>query len=109
MYEVVHHPATGKTIGVRRLSDGAQLNLNGSSPGLTEFLQWNAKQAKPLSLADVAPPEIPWDEKRRAAYQAETDPLLAEALYDKFELKDETKFNQWIAAVKAIKSRYPIQ
>src|SRR5690554_927741 len=45
---------------------------------------------------------------RRAAYVAESDPLRAEADYDALINGTEPNYTAWMAAVEAIKARYPL-
>ncbi|HTO17693.1 MAG TPA: hypothetical protein VL129_00900 [Pseudomonas sp.] len=45
---------------------------------------------------------------RRAAYVAESDPLRAEADYDALINGTAPDYTAWIAAVEAIKARYPL-
>ncbi|WP_426234715.1 hypothetical protein [Pseudomonas sp. TWP3-2] len=46
--------------------------------------------------------------QRRAAYQAESDPLRLEIAYDAMMQGLEPDFTPWKASVTAIKSRYPL-
>lgn len=45
---------------------------------------------------------------RRAAYTAESDRLKFEAEYDALAAGTEPDYSAWIAAVAAIKERYPL-
>mgnify|MGYP001301195200 CR=1 FL=1 len=45
---------------------------------------------------------------RRAAYVAESDPLKNEADYDALVNGTEPDYSAWLAAVAAIKARYPL-
>ncbi|UVL53931.1 hypothetical protein [Pseudomonas sp. B21-035] len=45
---------------------------------------------------------------RRAAYAAESDRLKFEAEYDALAAGTEPDYSAWIAAVAAIKERYPL-
>jgi len=55
----------------------------------------------PLALEQV-------QELRRAAYVAESDPLKNEADYDALVNGTEPDYSAWLAAVAAIKARYPL-
>ena len=46
--------------------------------------------------------------RRRAAYVAESDPLKTEAEYDAMVNEAEPDYTAWLAAVAAIKERYPL-
>lgn len=46
--------------------------------------------------------------QRRAAYQAESDPLRLEIAYDALSQGLEPDFSPWVASVAAIKARYPL-
>lgn len=46
--------------------------------------------------------------RRRAAYVAESDPLKTEAEYDAMINDAEPDYTAWLAAVAAIKERYPL-
>lgn len=46
--------------------------------------------------------------QRRAAYVAESDPLKTEAEYDALLAGTEPDYTAWMAAVEAIKARYPL-
>ncbi|ASA32999.1 TPA: hypothetical protein JIR03_17890 [Acinetobacter baumannii] len=46
--------------------------------------------------------------QRRQAYRAESDPLRMEAEYDAFAAGTEPDLAAWVAAVQAIKARYPL-
>lgn len=45
---------------------------------------------------------------RRAAYQAESDPIRLEIAYDALSQGLEPDFSPWVASVAAIKARYPL-
>lgn len=45
---------------------------------------------------------------RRAAYQAESDPLRLEIAYDALSQGLEPDFTAWVTSVAAIKARYPL-
>ena len=84
-----------------------------------KIIKWNVSKlgpqpdekflaAKAIELA----PQIALMEcldKRRAAYQAESDPLLPEALYDRFVRSDMVKWGLWADKVSEIKTRYPLE
>ena len=61
----------------------------------------------------VTPPSVPLtleqvQSLRRAAYVAEADPLKNEADYDAILNGTEPNYTAWLAAVAAIKARYPL-
>jgi hypothetical protein len=45
---------------------------------------------------------------RRAAYQAESDPVRLEIAYDALSQGLEPDFTPWVTSVAAIKARYPL-
>ncbi|HBO3641548.1 MULTISPECIES: hypothetical protein [Bacteria] len=45
---------------------------------------------------------------RRQAYRTESDPLRLEAEYDAIATGTEPDLEAWVAAVQAIKERYPL-
>ena len=45
---------------------------------------------------------------RRAAYQAESDPLRFELEYDALVIGAELDYSAWLASVAAIKARFPL-
>lgn len=67
---------------------------------------------------DIAPyvaPVIPLEERiaqvqalRLAAYRAESDQLKIAAEFDALQSGVQADYSQWIAAVEAIKQRYPL-
>lgn len=66
-------------------------------------------------IADLPKPEIGYEDllaeahaMRRAAYVAESDPLRNEADYDAVVNGTEPDYTAWLAAVAAIKARYPL-
>ncbi|MBG7255674.1 hypothetical protein I5J23_19860 [Pseudomonas aeruginosa] len=46
--------------------------------------------------------------QRRQAYRAESDPLRLEAEFDAIAAGTEPDLAAWVAAVQAIKARYPL-
>ncbi|HCF6616283.1 TPA: hypothetical protein NII48_003062 [Pseudomonas aeruginosa] len=46
--------------------------------------------------------------QRRQAYRDEADPLRLEAEYDAIATGTEPDLSAWVAAVQAIKERYPL-
>jgi len=46
--------------------------------------------------------------QRRAAYQAESDPLRLEIAYDALSQGHEPDYSPWVESVAAIKARYPL-
>ena len=55
----------------------------------------------PLTLSQI-------QELRRAAYAAESDPIKNEADYDALIAGTAADYTAWMAAVEAIKARYPL-
>ncbi|HII0585655.1 TPA: hypothetical protein ACYSD5_007314, partial [Pseudomonas aeruginosa] len=47
-------------------------------------------------------------ELRRQAYRTESDPLRLEAEFDAIATGTEPDLEAWVAAVQAIKERYPL-
>lgn len=61
--------------------------------------------------AHLAPPPLTTEqvhEHRRAAYAAESDPLKIEAEHDAIKAGTAPDYTAWLAAVAAIKARYPL-
>jgi hypothetical protein len=79
-YTLVHAPS-GKLLAVTRAADGASIPLTPGNRDYQEFLNWNARQAAPLSLADRAP-DVP-DPKVSARQQlADSDAGMSRVLED---------------------------
>ena len=81
------------------------------APEIRDLLN-RAAELLELRKKELAPKElIGYAAKRQAAYVAESDPLLLEALYDRNIIfgppGDPVKFNVWVAKVTAIKARFP--
>lgn len=62
---------------------------------------WVTPTPEPLTFEQV-------QALRRAAYVAESDPIKNEADYDALINGTEPDYTAWIAAVEAIKARYPL-
>lgn len=78
---------------------------------------WITPGMVPMSAAEIDahlnPPLAPLTLEqvqgmRRAAYAAESDPLKNEAEYDALLHGTEPDYTAWLAAVEAIKARYPL-
>lgn len=61
-----------------------------------------------LNPLPVPPTPEQIQEFRRRAYSAESDPLKNEAEYDALVNGTEPDYTAWMAAVEAIKARYPL-
>lgn len=79
--------------------------------------QWGAPELVEMSPEEVEahlnPPIVPPTleqirELRRAAYVAESDPIKNEADYDALVNGTAPDYTAWMAAVEAIKARYPL-
>lgn len=62
---------------------------------------WVTLEPQPLTLEQV-------HALRRAAYAAESDPIKNEADYDSMVSGTAPDYTAWMAAVEAIKARYPL-
>lgn len=63
--------------------------------------EWVTPEPVPLTLEQL-------QELRRRAYAAESDPLKNEADYDSLVHGTAPDYTAWMAAVEAIKARYPL-
>lgn len=75
-----------------------QMLIDGQAGPIAPYIQ---SEPVPLTLEEV-------QALRRAAYVAESDPLKNEADYDALINGTEPDYTAWIAAVEAIKARYPL-
>ncbi|RUI34533.1 hypothetical protein [Pseudomonas aeruginosa] len=81
------------------------------------FAEWDGSLEEAAVLAGVPVGDLAFhpddalaevQELRREAYRAEADPLRLEAEYDAIAAGTEPDLSDWVAAVKAIKTRYPL-
>ncbi|WP_400589626.1 hypothetical protein [Pseudomonas aeruginosa] len=81
------------------------------------FAVWGGTLEEAAALAGVPVEDMSFhpddelaevQELRRQAYRDEADPLRLEAEFDAIAAGTEPDLSQWVAAVKAIKERYPI-
>lgn len=79
--------------------------------------QWGAPELVEMAPEEVEahlnPPPTPLtleqvQDMRRRAYAAESDPIKNEADYDALVSDTAPDYTAWIAAVEAIKARYPL-
>ena len=75
-----------------------QLLLDGQFGEIAPYVE---PEPVPLTLEQI-------QDLRRAAYVAESDPIKNEADYDALLNGTEPDYTAWIAAVEAIKARYPL-
>ena len=82
-----------------------------------ERQEWGAPELVEMTPEEVDahlnPPPVPLtleqiQELRRRAYVTESDPLKNEADYDALINGTEPDYTEWLAAVAAIKDRYPL-
>ncbi|AYW66307.1 hypothetical protein [Pseudomonas aeruginosa] len=81
------------------------------------FAEWDGTLDEAAALAGVPVGDLSFHpddllaevhELRRQAYRLEADPLRMEAEYDAFAAGTEPDLSAWVAAVQAIKERYPL-
>lgn len=75
-----------------------QLLLDGQFGAIASYVE---PDPVPLTLEQI-------QDLRRAAYAAESDPIKAEADYDALLTGTDPDYTAWLAAVAAIKARYPL-
>ena len=75
-----------------------QLLLDGQFGEIAPYVE---PEPVPLTLEQI-------QDLRRAAYVAESDPLRNEADYDALVSGTAPDYTAWVAAVEAIKARYPL-
>lgn len=75
-----------------------QLLLDGQFGEIAPYVE---PEPVPLTLEQI-------QNLRRAAYVAESDPIKNEAEYDALVNGSEPDYTAWMAAVEAIKARYPL-
>ena len=96
MYQLLPDTPMGAANTIKRIADNAFFPFDHP-----EYLKWLAEGNEPLP-ADSAPAPAPDTEAlRKAAYREESDPL-----FFKWQRGEATEA-EWIAAVNAIKARYP--
>ncbi|MEV1592641.1 hypothetical protein ABZQ60_16840 [Pseudomonas aeruginosa] len=81
------------------------------------FAEWAGSLDEAAALAGVPVDDLAFhpddvlaevQELRRQAYRTESDPLRLEAEYDAIAAGTEPDLSAWVAAVQAIKARYPL-
>ncbi|MCO2644543.1 hypothetical protein FA308_08895 [Pseudomonas aeruginosa] len=81
------------------------------------FAEWAGSLDEVAALAGVPVSDLAFhpddllaevQELRRQAYRTESDPLRLEAEYDAIAAGTEPDLAAWVAAVQAIKARYPL-
>ncbi|ARN34707.1 TPA: hypothetical protein ACRNYL_006187 [Pseudomonas aeruginosa] len=81
------------------------------------FAEWDGTLDEAAALAGIPVGDLAFhpddvlaevQELRRQAYQDEADPLRLEAEYDAIAAGTEPDLAAWVAAVRAIKERYPL-
>ncbi|EPM7254287.1 TPA: hypothetical protein N0H29_006003 [Pseudomonas aeruginosa] len=81
------------------------------------FAEWSGSLEEAAALAGVPVGDLAFHpddvlaevkELRRQAYRTESDPLRLEAEFDAIAAGTEPDLAAWVAAVQAIKARYPL-
>ncbi|HCF0721997.1 hypothetical protein [Pseudomonas aeruginosa] len=81
------------------------------------FAEWDGTLDEAATLAGVPVGDLAFhpddalaevQELRRQAYRTESDPLRLEAEYDAIATGAKPDLTAWVAAVQAIKERYPL-
>ncbi|HCF6589331.1 TPA: hypothetical protein ACKP02_005528 [Pseudomonas aeruginosa] len=81
------------------------------------FTEWDGPLAAIAETAGVSLDDLTFhpddalaevQELRRQAYRTESDPLRLEAEYDAIATSTAPDLSAWMAAVRAIKARYPL-
>ncbi|RUI17850.1 hypothetical protein [Pseudomonas aeruginosa] len=81
------------------------------------FAEWDGTLDEAAALAGVPVGDLAFhpddllaevQELRRQAYRTESDPLRLEAEFDAIAAGTEPDLEAWVAAVQAIKERYPL-
>ncbi|MGV8636789.1 hypothetical protein ACV35N_32100 [Pseudomonas aeruginosa] len=81
------------------------------------FAEWDGTLDEAAALAGVPVGDLAFhpddllaevQEFRRQAYRTESDPLRLEAEFDAIATGTEPDLEAWVAAVQAIKERYPL-
>ncbi|MDY1100540.1 hypothetical protein [Pseudomonas aeruginosa] len=81
------------------------------------FTEWDGPLAAIAETAGVSLDDLTFhpddalaevQELRRQAYRTESDPLRLEAEYDSIATGTAPDLSAWMAAVRAIKARYPL-
>jgi hypothetical protein len=91
----------GAATCIKRIADNAFIPFDPANADYAEYLKWLEEGNEPLP-ADSAPVPAPDTEAlRKTAYREESDPL-----FFKWQRGEATQA-EWLAAVNAIKARYP--
>ena len=101
MYQLLPDTPIGAANIIKRIADNAFIPVDPAYSDYAEYLKWLAEGNEPLP-ADSSPVYVTDTEAlRKAAYREESDPL-----FFKWQRGEATEA-EWIAAVNAIKARYP--
>ena len=101
MYQLLSDTPLGVAQCIKRLSDNAFIPIDPANTDYAEYLKWLAEGNTALP-ADPEPVYVTDTEAlRKAAYREESDPL-----FFKWQRGEATEA-EWLAAVNAIKARYP--
>ncbi|MGP3790301.1 hypothetical protein [Pseudomonas sp. B392_1p] len=99
----INHPAHGWIPFTASPDDasGQEIHARALAGEYGEIQAYVKPDNEPLTVEQV-------QALRREAYAAESDPLKNEAEYDALSTGLEPDYTAWIAAVQAIKARYPL-
>lgn len=88
VYTLRYDSESGRSVGVVRQSDGAQIPADPRNSDYAAFLEWNSRQSPPLDLSDRAPPT---DAERAARDRASAAALVTDGAPDRMLIRGALK------------------